>query len=1062
MNQLMSHRDRRITLMDEVLSGIKAIKLYAWEIPFIKRINKVRVNMELEAIRKVSIVRSVLAFVTSLSPFVVSFATFGFYTLMDNVSRGPLTPQLAFVSLTLFNMLRGPLEFVPKIFPDLIKARVSHHRILRFMTSEEIDSSSIEHLTYDRDSANATSEDVLVSVQDGFFEWPSNDEPVLRDINIQCRSDELVAVIGRVGSGKTSLVSAILGDLNKCSGRVKVCGSTAYVAQESWILNATLRDNILFSSRFDQEFYDQVIDACALRQDVDVLPAGDMTEIGERGINLSGGQKMRVSLARAVYARADVYILDDPLAAVDAHVSKHIFTHVLGPQGLLRSAARILVTNAVQYLSDADNIIMLQDGTIIEQGSFAQAMSNQKDIAGFIQTHAVIEYSSGDGNGNAEDTVAAGQNLEASENMGLHQVASRQSNTDANPNNGHALSPLRNQQTGRGNRTGVTGANARTTTTELKQQGRVEWSTYRVYFKACGLRNVGLLLIAMLLAAVGNVLANSWLEHWSSLNAKSEHAAKLDASAEKSVIYYLVIYGIFGLVGASSSSLKSLVLWTRCSISASTKMHQKLLRSVLRLPMSFFDATPLGRIINRFSTDMNACDESLPEAFYGLTEEIIKLISAMIIIGFTTPPALIIVLILILIYRQLQQLYLASSRELRRIESITRSPIFAHFQESIRGISTIRAYILQSRFIAENENRIAQNIRAYYTSAAIDQWLSVRLNALGNILVLGITLVTIALLHLYGIGSAGLIGLAITYAFDFTSSLHWLTRYGTNIENAMTHIERINEYTYISPEAADVIDDYRPKDEWPEQGEVEFKNYSTRYREGLDLVLKDLSFRVQPRQKVGIVGRTGAGKSSLTMALFRIIEAAGGQILLDGEDISQYGLFDVRSKLSIIPQDPVLFAGTVRENLDPFGNYNDQEIWRALEQAHLADYIRSKDERLEFMVAPSGENFSMGQKQLICLARALLKRAKVLILDEATAAIDNATDEIIQQTIRTEFKNCTVLTIAHRLNTIIDSDMVLVIDGGRLAEYDTPQNLLANKDSIFTSLVEEAKSSKTD
>ncbi|KAJ2804542.1 hypothetical protein H4R20_002461 [Coemansia guatemalensis] len=372
-------------------------------------------------------------------------------------------------------------------------------------------------------------------------------------------------------------------------------------------------------------------------------------------------------------------------------------------------------------------------------------------------------------------------------------------------------------------------------------------------------------------------------------------------------------------------------------------------------------------------------------------------------------------------------------------------------------MTTIRAYVQQSRFIAENEARLADNVRASYTSIAVDQWLSLRLNILGNTLTFTLCMMAVISLHLYGIGSAGMIGLAVAYASSLNIAACWLTRFAMAVENSMTHLERIAEYSALSPEADDIIEDCRPKEAWPEQGVVEFKNYSTRYREGLDLVLKDLSFRVLPRQKVGIVGRTGAGKSSLTLALFRIIEAAGGQILLDGEDISQYGLLDVRSKLSIIPQDPVLFAGTVRENLDPFNSYSDQDIWRALEQAHLAEYIRGKDERLEFMVAQSGENFSVGQRQLICLARALLKHAKVLVLDEATAAIDNETDEIIQQTIRSEFKDCTVLTIAHRLDTVIDSDMVLVIDGGRLAEYDTPQNLLANKGSIFTKLVEESQ-----
>ncbi|KAJ2887608.1 hypothetical protein IWW38_005102 [Coemansia aciculifera] len=440
-----------------------------------------------------------------------------------------------------------------------------------------------------------------------------------------------------------------------------------------------------------------------------------------------------------------------------------------------------------------------------------------------------------------------------------------------------------------------------------------------------------------------------------------------------------------------------------------------------------------------------------------MVNTMVNVVSAIAVIGFSTPIMLFIMFPLSFVYRYLQQRYLFCSRATRRLESTTGSPIFSHFQESIAGVSTIRAYNQQNRFVMENENRLELNIRAYYTYAYQNRWLSMWLEMLGNVVMLGTTVLAVGSLHYFGVGDAGLVGLSVAYALDFTTALNWSVRTYTEVENSMTQLERVVEYARLPSEAPDVIEDHRPTDSWPEQGVVEFKNYSTRYREGLDLVLKDVSFRVSPSQKIGIVGRTGAGKSSLTLALFRIIEAAEGQILLDGKDIAQYGLFDVRNKLSIIPQDPVLFAGTVRENLDPFNSYTDQDIWRALEHARLADFIRTKDERLEFVVTQGGENFSVGQRQLICLARALLKRAKILVLDEATAAIDNSTDAIIQDSIRKEFKDCTVLTIAHRLNTIIDSDMILVIDGGRLAEYDSPQNLLANENSLFAKLVEEAR-----
>ncbi|KAJ2123708.1 hypothetical protein IW147_002301 [Coemansia sp. RSA 720] len=1075
---LMGYRDQRMKIMDEVLSGIKIIKLYAWESSFIRRINEVRVKLELRTIRHYGLIQAVFSFVTTLVPFAVSFSTFGLYSLVDNVSHGPLTPQLVFVSLTLFNMLRFPLSFGPMVIPSVLEAMVSSRRIFDFLTAGEIDFAAIEREPYDRDASSTCTDDVLVSVENGTFKWLSADEPTLHNVSIKCKHDELVAVIGRVGAGKSSLMSAILGDMIKSDGSVRIRGSIAYVPQQAWILNATLRDNILFGSQLDQEFYDRVVDACALRPDLDMLPAGDMTEIGEKGINLSGGQKARVSLARAVYARADVYLLDDPLAAVDAHVGKHIFTHVLGPQGMLKTRARILVTNAVQYLSNVTHIVMLRDGAVVDQGSFAQAMAQQSSIFEFIHKYineaqisqATSNTASDSENIEDEATQTEQNSMVLPKGVGVHRMSSKQTLGCASVNILHnKRSTLE---------TSVGSNQGRTITTEVSRQGHVEWSTYYTYIKACGLRNALLFAVALLLASVSNVGANMWLKHWASSNAGTDlnlglfmwskswspsstdtdlGSSLLYSTAVHSVFYYLFIYGGLGLLGALLSSLQSLLLWMRCSIRASTKIHQNMLISVLRSPMSFFDVTPLGRILNRFSSDLQRSDEMLPRSISNMVNSMVILVSAIVVIILSSPLMLVLMLPLTIAYNHMRQLYLCSSRELRRLDSTTRSPIFAHFQESIGGVSTIRAYNQQPRFIYENESRVGLNMRAYCTYFSLNRWLSLRLETLGNIVMLGTALLAIGSVQYFGYGDAGQIGLAIMYALGITSSVNGSVRSYTDVENSMTQLERVIEYVELPSEAPDIIEDCRPAATWPDRGMIDFKNYSMRYRDGLDLVLKELSFRVLPNQKVGIVGRTGAGKSSLTLALFRIIEAASGQILIDGEDIAKYGLFDVRSKLSIIPQDPVLFAGTVRENLDSFNSYSDQEIWQALEHAHLADVIRAKDERLEFMVTQSGENFSVGQRQLICLARALLKRAKVLVLDEATAAIDNATDTIIQESIRKEFKNCTVLTIAHRLDTIIDSDMILVVDGGCLAEYDTPQNLLENKNSMFAKLVEEAR-----
>ncbi|KAJ2520559.1 hypothetical protein H4217_001964 [Coemansia sp. RSA 1939] len=1067
---LMGYRDRRMKIMDEVLSGIKIIKLYAWEPSFIRRINEIRVLLELATIRSYGVLQAVFSFVVTLLPFVVSFTTFGLYSLADGTSHGPLTPQLVFVALTLFNMLRFPLSHGPMVIPALLESIVSSRRIFDFLTAGEIDFTAIEHMPYDRDAPGTSADDVLVSVKNGTFKWLSSEEPSLTDINIECKRDELVAVVGRVGSGKSSLVSAVLGDMVKSEGSVTVQGAIAYVPQQAWIMNATLRDNILFGHRLDQEFYDKVIDACALRPDLGMLPSGDMTEIGEKGINLSGGQRARVSLARAVYARADVYILDDPLAAVDAHVGKHLYSRVIGPNGLLKSRARILVTNAVQYLNTTNYIYMLDGGKIVDHGSFIAAMDKRGPIYEFV--HKYIEQSEPssrtetDGSNDVseneyyeEDAATTEQDgMPTPVGTGIRRKSTKQTLGRASVGALHGARVRTRRNKPPTSAESLLAEAGRTTTTEFSRQGKVEWNTYRTYAKACGSRNSTMFICALLAASVSNVAANMWLKHWASSN-DTDSTQNIWITKPHNVFYYLFIYGGLGLLGASMSSLQSLVLWTKCSIRASRKIHENMLRGVLRSPMAFFDVTPLGRILNRFSSDMQRCDETLPRSVGGMVNTMVSVVSAVSVIGFSTPLMLVVMFPLAFVYRYLQQRYLCSSRELRRLDSTTRSPIFAHFQESIGGVSTIRAYNQQPRFVAENEDRIEKNIRAYYTYLSLNRWLSLRLETLGNIVMLGTTLLAVVTLQFFGFGDAGLVGLSVAYALDFTSSLNWSVRSYTEVENSMIQLERVVEYAHLPSEADEIIENNRPKESWPEQGMVEFKNYSTRYREGLDLVLKDLTFRVMPRQKVGIVGRTGAGKSSLTLALFRIIEVAEGKILIDGEDIFKYGLFDVRSKLSIIPQDPVLFAGTVRENLDPFGSYPDQEIWNALQHAHLAEYIRTKEEGLEFEVMQNGSNFSVGQRQLICLARALLKRAKVLVLDEATAAIDNSTDAIIQESIRKEFKDCTVLTIAHRLNTIIDSDMILVVEGGRLAEYDTPQNLLDRENSLFAKLVEEARTS---
>jgi ATP-binding cassette subfamily C (CFTR/MRP) protein 1 len=465
--------------------------------------------------------------------------------------------------------------------------------------------------------------------------------------------------------------------------------------------------------------------------------------------------------------------------------------------------------------------------------------------------------------------------------------------------------------------------------------------------------------------------------------------------------------------------------------------------------MAFFDTTPVGRLINRFSKDQTTVDTSVPQALSTSLAIVLGAIGSIGVISYVTPFFLVPALPLTALYLYVQRYYLRSSRELQRLDSVSKSPVLAHFSETLSGVQTIRAYNQNKPYVHESEKRLDVNMRAFYCNTAANRWLSVRLEAIGATVTF--TSAVFAVLQ-RGSLDAGLAALSVTYAMNITSSLAWLVRTTTELENSMVSVERVLEYTELAVEAPPIIPDMRPRADWPSAGEIELQDYSLRYREGLDLVLRGISLRIMPREKVGIVGRTGAGKSSFVLALFRLVEAAGGRILIDGVDISQIGLDDLRSRLAIIPQDPVLFAGTLRSNVDPFGQYSDADMWDAFRSVHLQAFVQSQALQLEMPVAEGGENLSVGQRQLVCLARALLRKTKILVMDEATAAVDFETDALIQQTIRTEFKDRTVLTIAHRINTIIDYDKVLVLDKGRLVEFDRPSTLLANPDSAFAGL----------
>lgn len=1034
----MKVKDERTGLISEILNNIKSLKLYAWEEPYRKKLMDVRNGKELKNLQHIGIYQAMNQFVFNVAPSIVSTSTFAVFMVI--YSGNALSTDIAFTAISLFNLLQFPLSVFPWAISDFIEAKVSVTRLSSFLESEELDPYSVIRL-----DAETKSSVPAVEVHKGNFLWskyPS--KKALQQIEFEAFNGTLSCFVGRVGAGKSAFAQALLGNLYKESGEVIMRGSVAYVPQVSWIMNGTVKENILFGFKEDPEFYAKTIKACALTQDLEVFPNGDMTQVGEKGISLSGGQKARLSLARAVYARANIYIFDDILSAVDEHVGKHLINHVLGPDGLLSSRCRILCTNNLHVLKFADQICLLEHGSIMEHGTYKGLVkSNSKTRLSQLLEEFGTKQDRQQAPTSTRDPEKPSSMVETSSESSIESI------------NTLEVAELEDyeREARKVDRTKVKSGRS-----EKHQQGKVKWSVYKAYMQACGSRNVLIFMLFIIISMAFSVLANVWLKHWSDRN----NTVNSDTSQWGSLgIYFLLCFA-----GAVFTFCQSLIQWLLCSISGSKIMHQNMLDSILRAPMEFFETTPIGRILNRFSNDIFKIDEMLFRVFATLFGSFANVAFTLLVIVVSTWQFIFFIIPLAFIYHYYQRYYLATSRELRRLDSITRSPIFAHFQETLNGVQTIRAYDQISRFNFLSYYKMGVNMGAYHPSMTANRWLGMRLEYLGSLIILGASGLLIA-----SLGSSyvtpGLVGLSVSYALQITQSLDRMVRMSAKIESDIVSVERVNEYSTLTSEAPTIIPTNRPAETWPAKGEISFHHYSTRYRKELDLVLKDISLEVKPKEKIGIVGRTGAGKSSLTLALFRIIEPTGGYISIDDLNTSEIGLYDLRSKLSIIPQDAQIFQGTIRANIDPTDQYQDDDIWRALKLSHLEDHVNEmyteyhdKDKidynPLNLELAEGGSNLSAGQRQLMCLTRALCKRScKILVLDEATANVDVETDSIVQNTIRTAFKDRTILTIAHRLNTVIDSDRILVLEDGKVAEYDAPKKLLENDKSLFYSLCKE-------
>ncbi|KAJ3021676.1 Canalicular multispecific organic anion transporter 2 [Thoreauomyces humboldtii] len=1035
LNKLqMKNKDNRTKMMDELLNGIKVIKLYAWEKPFMKKIFNAR-EAELNTLRKLGFLSAYQSFTWACTPFLVSFTSFAVYTL---VSNEPLTSGKVFVCISLFNLLQFPLAVFPSVITSAIEASVSFNRLYVFLRNEELDKNAVIHETVVFQPTSGPIE--RVSVNDGTFQWAKEGAPDLSDINFTVKDKTLFAIVGSVGAGKSSIMSSLLGEMYKTKGEVRIRGTLSYVPQNAWIMNASLKDNIIFGKPFEPAFYDEVILACGLKSDLEILPGGDEVEIGERGINLSGGQKQRVSLARAVYSRSDIYLFDDPLSAVDAHVGRHIFDHVVGPKGLLKNKTRILVTHGIHFLAETDEVMLLADGRVTEIGSYAALMRSEGAL------HALMKEF-----GKRADLDENEEEEDVADDSAPHDSEKKRRGSASRRNSAHALI-----EGGDGKKIKP----APNTALILKEEsalGSVSWGVYTAYAKACSVPIVAMYVLIAVLSQCLSVAQTVYLANWAADNDKRAASSDFDASAvqdkdqTREIWKRLSIYGILGVIYSVTIIGQVIFAWVACGIRSARLLHSQMLENVMRLPQSFFDTTPLGRVMNRFSKDQYTVDEVLPRTFQGYFRTLFSVMSVVAVNVLATPLFLILVIPLGFLYAYFQKFYLSTSRELKRLDSTSRSPIYAHFSETLGGVSTIRAYKSEPRFLTENMSKVDNNMKAYYPSISSNRWLAIRLEFIGSLVVFGSALFAVITIVVKGSISASIVGLMLTYSLNVTQTLNWMVRQSCEIETNIVSVERVKEYIELRQEAPYEIALTRPEPSWPQTGRIEFVHASARYREGLDLVIKDLSFSIRAKEKIGIVGRTGAGKSSLTLTLFRLIEAAEGKVLIDDIDVAQLGLFDLRSRLTVIPQDPVIFSGTIRDNLDPFNLYDDAKLWRALESASLKAHVARLEGGLNAVM-----HGSAGQRQLICLARAVLRKTSILVLDEATASIDIETDTIIQKTIRSEFADCTILTIAHRINTVMDADRIMVLDRGRIQEFDTPATLLKDKRGVFYGLAKEA------
>ncbi|CAH1738398.1 unnamed protein product [Aphis gossypii] len=1048
--------DKRVHLMNEIISGLQTIKMYTWE-PFFDNLTKQLRKNEMTKIIEASYIKRILTsfflFNTRIALFVNIFA----YVLLGNY----ITASKVFVITSYYNILRSSLTL---LFPPGVNLAsellVSIQRIEHFLLREEKDkqsktkngfekSNNHSSVLNDNDINRNDTEQLNnfgIVISNATAKWSDSQiENTLDNINLIIRPGRLAAIIGPVGAGKSSLIQAILQELPLSEGNISVHGIVSYASQEPWLFAGSIRQNILFGSTMDKERYKRVIQVCALKTDLEQLTYGDKTIVGERGVSLSGGQRARVNLARAIYKQADIYLLDDPLSAVDIRVGKHLYEKCI--KNFLKEKTCLLVTHQTQYLTNVDQIVLMENAKVVTEGSYHKLQTSGLDFTKLFKPSTEIEVLPD--NEHKMDKSYNNNIAHPTSYIRQESILSVSSSIDENKFNDTITEPVE--------------------IAETRSSGNTSFNVYFSYILAGG--HVCKAICLIFVCCLTQVLASGgdyWITYWVNLEEHIFSTTKpltpisngtsttVDPSVElipwivsrkTCVIVFAAI--TFSIILATLA--ESILLVSVCT-TASTSLHNQMFNAITRSTINFLNTNSSGRILNRFSKDIGLIDEILPNILVDVIQIGLMVIGMYVVVGIVNPYLIIPTIILVIVFFKMRNIYMTSTRSIKRLEGVTRSPIYTHVNASIQGLTTIRSFRLEQ--ILCKEFAIHQNLHssAWYLFIALNRafgfWLDL-------ICILFISTVTFFFIFIDNDNYGGNVGLAITQAIGLTSLFQWVVRQSAELENQMTSVERVLEYTNIPQESPlESAPDKKPSKIWPREGQITFKQFYLRYDPDAPFVLNALNFNIAPAEKIGIVGRTGAGKSSLISALFRLAFNEG-QIFIDDIEIHELGLHDLRSKISIIPQEPVLFSGTMRNNLDPFNEYPDHVLWNALEEVELKNVVEDLSDGLNSKISEGGSNFSVGQRQLVCLARAIIRNNKILVLDEATANVDAQTDSLIQNTIRNKFRECTVLTIAHRLNTVMDSDKILVMNAGTVVEFDHPYILLKNKDGYFYKMIEQ-------